>query len=108
MQADRPWHCEAGCVVVRVRVTPRAGRDAVAGLYEASDGAVALAVKVRAPPADGEANEAVRRCLVSAAGRPASAVTLRAGAAARIKVLAVAGEAASITAALERALHPAA
>jgi uncharacterized protein YggU (UPF0235/DUF167 family) len=99
-----PWQAEAGRVLVRARVTPRAGRDAMAGLHRASDGTVALAIKVRAAPAEGEANEAVRRCIAAAAGRPVSAVTLRAGASARLKVVAVAGEAASIAAALECAL----
>lgn len=108
MQAVRPWHAEVDGLVVRVRVTPRAGRDAVAGLYAAADGVVALAVKVRAAPADGEANEAVRRCLAEAAGRPASAVSLRTGMAARLKTLAITGDAALLAAALEKAIRPSA
>ena len=106
MAVARPWREAPGGLVVRVRVTPRAGQDAVAGLYQAADGSAALAVKVRAAPADGAANDAVLRCLAKVVGRPASALTLQAGATARVKTIAIAGEAAPIQAALEHALLP--
>jgi uncharacterized protein (TIGR00251 family) len=97
---DGPWRAEPGGLVLRVRVTPRSGRDALAGIHTASDGSTALAVKVRATPEDGAANEAVCRCLANALGRPASAVSVRAGATSRVKTIAVAGEAAVLSAAL--------
>ena len=99
----RPWRAEPDGLVLRVRVTPRSGREAIAGIHTASDGSVALAVKVRAAPEDGAANEAVCRCLAKALGRPASAVTLRAGATARIKMIAVSGEAPVLAATLAAA-----
>jgi uncharacterized protein YggU (UPF0235/DUF167 family) len=99
-----PWRAEPGGIVLRVRVTPRAGRDALAGIHLASDGSQALAVKVRAAPEDGAANEAVCRCLAMALGRPASAVTLRAGATARLKTIGVAGDPAALEAILAAAL----
>lgn len=101
MDAARPWREEADGVALRVRVTPRAGRDALAGLQMLSDGGLVLAVKVRAAPEDGAANEAVRRCLAKALGRPASAVALRSGATARLKTLTVAGKPGPLVAALE-------
>jgi uncharacterized protein YggU (UPF0235/DUF167 family) len=101
MAAERPWREEADGVALRVRVTPKAGRDALAGVQMLSDGGLVLAVKVRAAPEDGAANEAARRCLAKALGRPASAVALRSGATARLKTLAVSGEPRPLIAALE-------
>ena len=102
----RPWRAEANGLVLRVRVTPRSGRDSLAGLHKASDGTEAVAVKVRAAPEDGAANEAACRCLAKVLGCPASAVTLRAGATARVKTIAVAGEPSALEAALVEVLGP--
>ena len=64
-----------------VRVTPRAGRDAV-GAFDAEG---RLAVRVRAAPADGEANAAVTRLLAKALSLPSRDVVLVSGAASRVK-----------------------
>ena len=106
MGVERPWREEADGVALRVRVTPKAGRDALAGLQMLSDGGLVLGVKVRAAPEDGAANEAVRRCLAKALGRPASAVALRSGASARLKTLAISGEPGPLVAALEALAGP--
>jgi uncharacterized protein YggU (UPF0235/DUF167 family) len=106
MGLERPWREEADGVALRVRVTPRAGCDALAGLQTLSDGGLVLAVKVRTAPEDGAANEAVRRCIAKALGRPASAVALRSGATARLKTLTVAGDPGSLLAALEALARP--
>lgn len=76
-----------------VRVTPRAGRDAVEGWAADAAGRSYLKVKVRAAPADGEANAAVRRLIAAELGLPASALRLVSGAAARIKTLEIEAEA---------------
>jgi uncharacterized protein YggU (UPF0235/DUF167 family) len=55
---------------------------------------------VRAAPEDGAANEAVRRVLAKAVGLPASAVSLVAGATARVKTFRLAGEAGALATAL--------
>ncbi|WP_322795239.1 DUF167 family protein [Tepidiforma sp.] len=68
-----------------VRVTPRAGRDAVEGF----DAAGALRIRVRAAPADGAANAAVAQLLARALGLPGREVVLVAGARARVKVFEV-------------------
>jgi uncharacterized protein YggU (UPF0235/DUF167 family) len=91
MEAARPWRSTAEGVEVRVRVTPRGERDALGRIELLDDGRAALRVRVRAAPADGAANAAVRRVLAECLGRPMSAVTLKSGASARIKVFAVAG-----------------
>ena len=83
------WRAVAGGVEVRVRATPRDGRDALNGLDILADGSAPLRIRVCATPEDGAANEAVRRVLAKALGRPASAVMLRAGASARLKTFLV-------------------
>jgi uncharacterized protein len=49
-----------------VRVTPRASRNEITGLYRAADGAVSLSVKVTAAPDKGQANTAVIKALAKA------------------------------------------
>jgi uncharacterized protein (TIGR00251 family) len=77
-------------VVIPVRVTPRAGRDEIAGVSE--DGT--LRVRVAAPPAEGAANAAVTRLLARALHVPHGAVSVVSGAHARQKRLRVEGVAA--------------
>ncbi|MCG6122078.1 MAG: DUF167 family protein [Microvirga sp.] len=91
-----PWRESAEGVVLRVRVTPRGGRDAVEGVESLSDGSPVLKVRVRAAPEDGAANAAARKVLAKALGVPAGALTLTAGAAARIKTFSVAGDPAEL------------
>ena len=83
-----------------MRVTPRGGRDAIDGVETLSDGRPVLKVRVRAAPADGAANEAVRRCLAKSLRLPASAVSLEAGATARMKTFLISGEGGTLAAAL--------
>ena len=98
---DRPWRPRTDGLEIRVRVTPRGGRDAVDGIEALADGRTVLKVRVRVAPEDGAANEAVRRLLAKTLSLPASAVVLAAGATARVKILAVAGDATALASALE-------
>ena len=66
--------------MLSVRVTPRSARDEVVGW----DGDV-LRVRLRAPPVEGRANEALRRLLAAELGIPAGRVGIVSGAAARTK-----------------------
>lgn len=52
--------------LLAVRVTAKASRDEVTGLYRAADGAVSLSVKVTAAPDKGQANAAVIKALAMA------------------------------------------
>lgn len=97
----RPWTATADGLVVTVRVTPRGGRDAIGGVSVRDDGQPVLLMKVRAAPSEGEANAAVIALLARALKVPPRDVTLVAGQTARIKRLAVRGEAAALTARLE-------
>jgi uncharacterized protein (TIGR00251 family) len=82
---------------LRVRVTPRGGRDAIDGIETLSDGRRVLKVRVRVAPEDGAANEAIRRLLAKTLRVPASAVTLEAGATVRLKTLFIAGDAQALS-----------
>jgi uncharacterized protein (TIGR00251 family) len=79
-----------GEIEFRVRVSPRASRDALEGEFDDGLGG-ALKVRVTAPPADGRANEAVRRLLAERLNVGVSAVRIVAGEQSRTKRVAVAG-----------------
>lgn len=82
--ADDAIEARSGGVRLRVRVTPRASRDAITGPVETPHGA-ALGVRVRAVPEGGKANAAVAACLARALGLAPSRVRVVAGGAGRIK-----------------------
>lgn len=71
---------------LRVRVQPRASRTEIVGWRDG-----ALAVRVTAPPVEGEANAAVSALLADALGVSRSAVTLVRGARGRDKLVRIAG-----------------
>ena len=73
-------------VTLRVRVKPRASRDAIDG---ERDGA--LVVRLKAPPVDGAANEALARFLGRTLGVAPSAVRIVKGETARQKLVAIDG-----------------
>jgi hypothetical protein len=75
-----------GGLTLRVRVQPRASRDAVSGEREG-----ALVVRLTAPPVEGAANEALARFLGKTLGVAPSAVRVVSGATGRNKVVSVAG-----------------
>lgn len=96
-----PWRVTPQGLEVRVRATPRGGRDALDGVEIRDDGAAVLKVRVRAAPEDGAANAAIRDVLRRALGLPASAVALTAGATARIKLFRIAGDGPALAARLD-------
>jgi uncharacterized protein (TIGR00251 family) len=98
----RPWTQTADGVVVDIRVTPRASREAIEGLERRADGRVVLKVRLCAAPAEGEANEALRRLLAKALGIAPRQVEIAAGVAARLKRLRIAGDPNGLAATLER------
>ena len=76
----------AGGATLRVRVSPRASRDELAG---ERDGA--LVVRLTAPPVEGQANAALLRFLARQLGVAPSTLSVARGAKGRDKVLLVAG-----------------
>jgi uncharacterized protein (TIGR00251 family) len=79
-----------GDALVRVRVQPRARRDEIVG-----ERAGALLVRVTAPPAEGRANDALRRLVAKAAGIPPSRAEVVRGRTSREKLLRLEGVAAT-------------
>jgi uncharacterized protein (TIGR00251 family) len=83
----------AGCLLT-IRVTPRAGRSAIAGVREDL-----LLVKLAAAPVDGAANEALVATLAEALGVPKRDVSIVSGERSRTKRVLVAGRTAAAVAA---------
>lgn len=77
-----------GCVF-RVHVAPGSGQDAVVGPY-----GDALRVRLKAPPVEGRANEALRAFLAARLDVPVHAVEILSGQTSRYKGVRVAGVAA--------------
>ena len=81
----------AGGLSIAVRLTPRAGREALEGLTRLDDGAEVLRAAVRAAPEEGAANAALVRLVAKRAGVAPSRVRLERGAASRLKTLLIEG-----------------
>lgn len=84
-----------------VRLTPRAGRNALGGLREIDPDQPLLLARVAAPPLEGAANTALIALVAKALGVPKSAVTITAGETSRIKALEITGDPDALEAALE-------
>ena len=97
-----PWQPAAGGVTLAVRLTPKGGRDAIDGIEYLADGRAVLKARVRVAPTEGAANDALCRLIAKAMEVPPRDVALVAGATARIKRLAIAGDALTLIAALEK------
>ena len=85
-----PVSAEQGGTRLRIRVTPRAGKNALAGIVDV-DGRPALAVRLAAPPVDGAANKALLAFLASALEVPKSRLRIVSGETGRLKIVAIAG-----------------
>ena len=72
--------------LLSIQVTPRAGHDEITGWRDGE-----LLVRLRAVPAEGKANEALRRVLVKQIGIAASGVELVSGATSRHKRVRIEG-----------------
>ncbi len=74
------------CLIVEVHVVPRAARSAVLGVHDGR-----LKLSLRAPPVDGEANQALIAFFAEALGVPRRHVALIRGEKSRQKTLAITG-----------------
>jgi uncharacterized protein YggU (UPF0235/DUF167 family) len=99
--AGKAWRAAPDALELAVRVTPKGGRDAIEGVMALADGTCLLKVRLRAPPSGGAANAALIRLLAQALGVPQRAVSLFAGAGARIKRLKIEGPGAILAARLD-------
>jgi len=98
--SGEPWTAAADGVTIDVRLTPRSGREAIEGIERRDDGRYFLKARVRAAPAEGEANAALCRLVAGAIGVAPREVTIAAGATSRNKRILVRGDTAAIIAAL--------
>jgi uncharacterized protein (TIGR00251 family) len=93
----RPWRAGKDHIVLRVRVTPKSGRDAVEGVAETRDGS-ALQVRVRAAPEDGAANAALENLIARWLDVPRTSLSLQKGTRSRVKTIAIGGSPAELEA----------
>jgi len=91
-------------VRVRVKTTPRASANRIAGLVPEADGGVALKVAVTAVAEGGKANEAVLALLAREWGLANRDLAIVAGRKDRRKTVVVAGDPTQVLARLERHL----
>ena len=87
--------------MLRIRLTPRGGRDAIDGITSLDNGQSVIKARVAGPPEDGKANAALIRLLAKVLHIPASTLTITAGHTARLKTVAVTGDVSSVQAKLE-------
>lgn len=92
------WTARPGGIALRLRLQPSASRDEITGAARLSDGSEVLAVRVRAVPEKGRANQAACRLVARAFGVAPSRVAVAAGQKDRIKTVHVAGEAEALAA----------
>jgi len=88
----RPYEASATGIRIRVRLTPRGGRDALEGVEALADGRVVLKARVRAVPEKGLANAALEQLVARTLGVSKSAVSVVSGGTSRIKAVEIAGE----------------
>jgi uncharacterized protein (TIGR00251 family) len=86
----------ANFVSLRIRLTPKGGRDAIDGWSRAADGKEYLKVRVAAPPEDGKANVALMALLAKTLGVAKSAVSILSGHTSRIKHVEITGDAGAL------------
>ena len=82
-------HTDTG-LLLHLRVTPNAGRDAIDGAEMRDDATCVLRIRVAAVPDKGRANAAVIALLAKALGLPKSALSLVSGDTSRFKTLSIA------------------
>lgn len=99
----QPWEADKDGIRLRLRVTPRARRNAIIGVLDtgAKAGGPALKISVTAPPADGKANAAVLALLAKTLGVPKSTLTVISGATGRNKLIHIPGDGPTLIAMLE-------
>lgn len=92
-------------VRVAVRVSPRASRNAIAGISADSDGTPFVKVMVTAVAEGGKANAAVFKLLAKAWKLPKTSISLVSGATDRRKLLQIAGDPDLLTAKIGNAME---
>jgi len=97
---DEAWCATSRGLRIRVRLTPKGGRDGIDGCEELSDGRAVIKARVRAAPENNEANTALIALFAKALGVSKSMVALETGATSRLKTIAVEGDSDALAARL--------
>jgi uncharacterized protein YggU (UPF0235/DUF167 family) len=92
MTAAQAWTPVTGGLTLRVRVTPRGGRDAVEGVGADAAELPHVKLRVAAAPVDGDANAAVEKLLAKWLGVPRTRVEVVNGTTMRMKTVRVDGD----------------
>jgi uncharacterized protein len=87
----RPYEADAKGLRIRVRLTPKGGRDALEGIDTLADGRTVLKARVRTAPEKGLANAALETLLAKSLRVPKSTVSVVAGGTGRVKVVEISG-----------------
>ena len=98
-----PWRDAPGGIVLSIRLTPKSSVDAVEEVMPVAGGGRCLAARVRAPE-KGKANTALEKLIAGWLGVPRSTVSLKSGAASRLKLVHVAGDGKRLVALLRKKL----
>ncbi len=77
---------------IAIRLTPRAGRNAIGAPVADADGGMAFRAQVTTPPEAGKANAALVKLVAKRLGVAKSRISVATGAASRRKVLHVEGD----------------
>jgi uncharacterized protein len=96
-----PWRAEGDSLRLTIKALPRSRSTGCNGVVTISDTATALAVKLRSPPADGEANAELLSYLAKTLKVAPSRLSLIAGSVSRIKQIRIRGDASVLQHALE-------
>lgn len=89
-------------VRLRVRLTPRGGRDSLGPIEELANGETVLVAHVRAVPEKGAANKALVELVARTLGVAKSKVAVVSGQTSRVKTVRIEGEPDGLAAAVER------
>ena len=92
---------DAGGLTLRIRLTPRGGRDIIEGIATLADGQLVLKARVSAAPEKGLANAALEKLIAKSLGVPKSTVAVIGGETARLKTVRVSGDGARLVALCE-------
>jgi uncharacterized protein (TIGR00251 family) len=101
------YRVEPGALVLAVRLTPKAGRDAIGDIVVLADGREAVRVHVRAIPSGGEANRALIALLAKTFRVPKSGIEIVAGDSARLKQVRIPGDPSALAAIVSGWMPPA-
>jgi uncharacterized protein (TIGR00251 family) len=97
----KPWRATDAGVLLAVRLTPRAARDAIDGIAADADGRPLLKIRLTAPPVDGKANAALIAFLARILSLRKADIVIRSGESGRTKLLLLAGDGASLLSRLD-------